>query len=69
VVPFLGKSIPTVSAALQDSANVIKGFVVSSALIGCIIGAALAGFISKSNERKKYHTFELWSSLVVFSLK
>jgi SP family xylose:H+ symportor-like MFS transporter len=30
----------------------IKGFVVASALIGCIIGGALAGFISKSFGRK-----------------
>jgi MFS transporter, SP family, xylose:H+ symportor len=35
---------------LADSA---KGLVVASALIGCIIGAALAGFVSKSFGRKK----------------
>ena len=52
-VPFLGESIPALGSALQDNANVIKGFVVSSALIGCIIGAAMAGFISKSFGRKK----------------
>ena len=51
-VTFLGKSIPTEGAALQGIADVIKGFVIASALIGCIIGGALAGFISKSIGRK-----------------
>lgn len=31
----------------------VKGFVIASALIGCIIGGALAGFVSKSLGRKK----------------
>jgi SP family xylose:H+ symportor-like MFS transporter len=51
-VSFLGKSVPTEGSALQDIADVIKGFVIASALIGCIIGGALAGFISKSIGRK-----------------
>jgi MFS transporter, SP family, xylose:H+ symportor len=51
-VSFLGKSIPMEGSALQDTANIIKGFVIASALIGCIIGGALAGFISKSLGRK-----------------
>jgi SP family xylose:H+ symportor-like MFS transporter len=51
-VHFLGKSIPTEGSALQGTADIIKGFVIASALIGCIIGGALAGFISKSLGRK-----------------
>lgn len=49
---FLGKTVPTEGSALQDSADIIKGFVIASALIGCIIGGALSGFISKSIGRK-----------------
>ena len=37
---------------MQDVADVIKGFVIASALIGCVIGGASAGFISKSLGRK-----------------
>ena len=51
-VHFLGKSIPTEGSALQGTADVIKGFVIASALIGCIIGGALAGFISKALGRR-----------------
>ena len=51
-VSFLRKSIPTEGSALQDTADIIKGFVIASALIGCIIGGALSGFISKSVGRK-----------------
>ncbi|MDQ2862846.1 MAG: D-xylose transporter XylE [Bacteroidota bacterium] len=51
-VGFIGKPMPSDSAALQDVADVIKGFVIASALIGCIIGGAAAGFISKSLGRK-----------------
>ncbi len=36
-----------------DSANALTGFAVSSALIGCIIGGSVAGFISLSVGRKK----------------
>ncbi|MDE3211746.1 MAG: MFS transporter, partial [Bacteroidota bacterium] len=49
---FLQKAIPNDPVALQDTADVIKGFLISSALIGCIIGGALSGFISKSLGRK-----------------
>jgi SP family xylose:H+ symportor-like MFS transporter len=38
---------------LKGIADSAKGFVISSALIGCIIGGALAGFVSKSFGRKK----------------
>jgi SP family xylose:H+ symportor-like MFS transporter len=41
-----------VAADLQDTANAIKGFVIASALIGCVIGGAAAGFISKSFGRR-----------------
>jgi len=51
-ISFLGKAIPTEAAALKATADTIKGFVVSSALIGCVIGGASAGFISKSLGRK-----------------
>lgn len=51
-VTFLRKSVGMEGAELQDTADIIKGFVIASALIGCIIGGALAGFISKSVGRK-----------------
>ena len=52
VVSFLSKAIPTDVSTMKDTADAIKGFVVASALIGCIIGGAAAGFISKSLGRK-----------------
>ncbi|HET6255560.1 MAG TPA: D-xylose transporter XylE [Puia sp.] len=51
-VSFVGHPIPTASSDLQDTANAVKGFVISSALIGCVIGGATAGFLSKSLGRK-----------------
>jgi len=51
-VGFLRKTIPTGGPELQDTADAIKGFVIASALIGCVIGGASAGFISKSLGRK-----------------
>jgi MFS transporter, SP family, xylose:H+ symportor len=35
-----------------DQANAFEGFIVSSALIGCVIGASIAGFISQKFGRK-----------------
>ena len=35
-----------------DQANALEGFVVSSALIGCIIGASFAGWLSQRYGRK-----------------
>lgn len=35
-----------------DQANAFEGFIVSSALIGCVIGASIAGFISQRFGRK-----------------
>lgn len=51
-VGFLGNPVSYTDTALQDTANVIKGFVIASALIGCVIGGAAAGFISKSFGRR-----------------
>jgi MFS transporter, SP family, xylose:H+ symportor len=51
-VIFLRKNIPVEGPELQDTADAIKGFVIASALIGCIIGGASSGFISKSLGRK-----------------
>ena len=49
---FLQQQIPSVPDAIKDVADSIKGFVISSALIGCIIGGAAAGMVSKSIGRK-----------------
>jgi SP family xylose:H+ symportor-like MFS transporter len=51
---YLNQPVPSLgaSADIQGIADSVKGFVVSSALIGCIIGGALAGFIAKSFGRK-----------------
>ena len=35
-----------------DQANALEGFVVSSALIGCVVGASLAGWLSQKYGRK-----------------
>jgi SP family xylose:H+ symportor-like MFS transporter len=51
-VSFAGHPISYLPADLKDTANAIKGFVIASALIGCVIGGAAAGFISKSLGRK-----------------
>lgn len=49
---FLVGATPTDAAELQNTADTIKGFVLSSALIGCVIGGAAAGFISNSLGRR-----------------
>ena len=49
---FWGQGFPSTVESLQNIADTIKGFVIASALIGCIIGGAMAGFISKSLGRK-----------------
>ena len=53
VVGFIGKPVPSLASDLQNTADAIKGFIIASALIGCVIGGALSGFISKSLGRKK----------------
>jgi SP family xylose:H+ symportor-like MFS transporter len=54
LVRFLRQPVPALGATsdIQEIADSVKGFVVSSALVGCIIGGALAGFIAKSFGRK-----------------
>lgn len=37
----------------EETANALKGFIVSSALVGCIIGGSIGGFISRKYGRKK----------------
>lgn len=49
---FLGSSISFTTENLATTANAIKGFVIASALIGCIIGGAAAGFISRALGRR-----------------
>jgi len=55
LVKYLGHQIPLPgdSSGIKEITDSVKGFVVSSALVGCIIGAALSGFIAKSFGRKK----------------
>jgi len=52
VISFISNSIPSDPAALKDSVDTIKGFVIASALIGCVIGGSVAGFISRALGRK-----------------
>ena len=49
---FIKKPLPVDIADIKDTADAIKGFLIASALIGCVIGGASAGFISKSFGRK-----------------
>ena len=53
-VSFLGKALPELAnkVEMKNTADAVKGFVIASALIGCVLGGALAGFISKSLGRK-----------------
>ncbi|MDE3143838.1 MAG: D-xylose transporter XylE [Bacteroidota bacterium] len=49
---FLSKPLPAEVSAIKDTVDAVKGFIISSALIGCVIGGSLSGFISKSLGRK-----------------
>ncbi|UAY57039.1 D-xylose transporter XylE [Arachidicoccus terrestris] len=49
---FIGETIPTDSLAIQGMADTIKGFVIASALVGCVVGGAMAGMVSKSLGRR-----------------
>jgi len=53
-ISFLSNALPEATdiEAMKNTADAVKGFVIASALIGCIIGGAAAGFISKSLGRK-----------------
>jgi len=52
MISFISKAIPTDPEALKSSVDTIKGFVIASALIGCVIGGSIAGFISRALGRK-----------------
>jgi MFS transporter, SP family, xylose:H+ symportor len=52
VVGYLKAEISQSQESLKSYVDSVKGFTISSALIGCIIGGAMAGFISKSVGRR-----------------
>jgi MFS transporter, SP family, xylose:H+ symportor len=52
VVGYLKSEISHSQESLKGYVDSVKGFTISSALIGCIIGGAMAGFISKSIGRR-----------------
>jgi SP family xylose:H+ symportor-like MFS transporter len=53
-ISFLSKELPAATdiVEMKNTADAVKGFVIASALIGCVIGGASAGFISKSFGRR-----------------
>jgi SP family xylose:H+ symportor-like MFS transporter len=55
IIRYLNEQVPSQeeTGAIRDITDSVKGFVVSSALVGCIIGAAISGFIARSFGRKK----------------
>lgn len=52
IISFISGEVPNDPAALKDTSDTIKGFVIASALIGCVIGGSIAGFISRALGRK-----------------
>ena len=52
VVGYLKAEISQTQESLKGYVDSVKGFTISSALIGCIVGGAMAGFISKSIGRR-----------------
>ncbi len=52
IIQLSSQVVPTTEEGLLSLVNNAKGFVIASALIGCIIGGALAGTIAKSIGRK-----------------
>jgi MFS transporter, SP family, xylose:H+ symportor len=52
VVGYMGAEISHSQESLKGYVDSVKGFTISSALIGCIVGGAMAGFISKSIGRR-----------------
>jgi SP family xylose:H+ symportor-like MFS transporter len=52
VIGYLKANILQTQEALKSYVDSVKGFTISSALIGCIIGGAMAGFISKAIGRR-----------------
>ena len=53
VIGYLKANILQTQEALKSYVDSVKGFTISSALIGCIMGGAMAGFVSKSLGRRK----------------
>lgn len=51
-ISFISSAIPNDPAALKDTSDTVKGFVIASALIGCVIGGSIAGFVSRALGRK-----------------
>lgn len=49
---YLKADLSQTTESLKSYVDSVKGFTISSALIGCIIGGAMAGFISKSIGRR-----------------
>lgn len=52
VISFVSGTVSNDPAALKDTSDTIKGFVIASALIGCVIGGSIAGFVSRALGRK-----------------
>lgn len=52
IISFVSSPVPNDPAALKDTSDTVKGFVIASALIGCVIGGSIAGFISRALGRK-----------------
>jgi MFS transporter, sugar porter (SP) family len=52
IISFISSAIPNDPAALKDTSDTVKGFVIASALIGCVIGGSIAGFVSRALGRK-----------------
>ena len=52
VVGYMGAEISHTEESLKSYVDSVKGFTISSALVGCIIGGAMAGFVSKSIGRR-----------------
>ena len=52
VIGYMGAEISQSQDSLKSYVDSVKGFTISSALIGCIIGGAMAGFISKAIGRR-----------------
>ncbi len=54
IINYLSKSVPGqgMSSEIREMTDSIKGFVISGALVGCVIGSAISGFIAKEAGRK-----------------
>ncbi len=52
VIGYMGAEISQSQESLQGYVDSVKGFTISSALIGCIVGGAIAGFVSKAIGRR-----------------